>query len=153
MNINQKQEPDYETVNISYVGLVDPSGIEGIVILKTDGGRELHVRAFTGEVAQYIGIFKTSQYDEIPSIYKMIESICEENEIYLVKVKIYSTGQVFRANLYFTGRRDMILRNYRASDAIALAAYYKIPILVRKNLFDDAEANSSTFISSMGTDV
>jgi bifunctional DNase/RNase len=44
-----------------------------------------------------------------------------------------------RANLYFKSRKDyLVLRNYRASDAIALAAYYDIPIKVRKNLFEEA---------------
>jgi len=46
---------------------------------------------------------------------------------------------VLRANLYFKTRDDeMVLRNYRASDSIALAAYYDIPIKVRKNLFEEA---------------
>jgi len=31
----------------------------------------------------------------------------------------------------------MILRNYRASDGLALAAFYKIPILIRKNLLKE----------------
>jgi len=31
----------------------------------------------------------------------------------------------------------MVLRNYRASDAVALAVYYKIPILVRNNLLQE----------------
>ena len=70
--------------------------------------------------------------ESAPSIYKMIEDICEENELVLVKVKIYESGEVLRANLYFTGKKDLVLRNYRASDAMALAAYYNIPILVRK---------------------
>ena len=64
----------------------------------------------------------------------MIEEIWEENELVLVKVKIYESGEFLRANLYFTGKKDMVLRNYRASDAVALGAFYKIPILVRKNL-------------------
>ena len=38
----------------------------------------------------------------------------------LVKVKIYESGDVLRANLYFTGKKDLVLRNYRASDAMAL---------------------------------
>ena len=67
----------------------------------------------------------------------MIEQICEENEIVLVKVKIYESGEVLRANLYFTGKKDIILRNYRASDGIALAAFYNIPILIRKNLLKE----------------
>jgi hypothetical protein len=64
----------------------------------------------------------------------MLEEICEENETVLVKVKIYESGAALRANLHFTGKKEMVLRNYRASDAIALATYYKIPILVRNNL-------------------
>jgi bifunctional DNase/RNase len=49
-------------------------------------------------------------------------------------VKIYESGGIFRANLYFTGKKGMIFRNFRASDAIALATYYNIPVLVRKSL-------------------
>ena len=36
--------------------------------------------------------------------------------------------------LYLTGKKDIVLRNYRASDAVALAVYYNIPILVRSNM-------------------
>jgi bifunctional DNase/RNase len=32
----------------------------------------------------------------------------------------------------------LVLRNYRASDSIALASYYDVPIKVRKNLFEEA---------------
>ncbi len=70
----------------------------------------------------------------IPSIYDLVSEICENNEIILVKTKIYQTGDILRANLYFTGKQDMILKNYRASDAIILSVLYKIPILVRRNL-------------------
>ena len=55
----------------------------------------------------------------------------------MVKGKIYESGEALRANLYFTGKKDMVLRNYRASDAVALAVYYKIPILVRNNLLQE----------------
>ena len=34
-------------------------------------------------------------------------------------------------------KKDIVLRNYRASDGIALAAFYNIPILVRKNLLKE----------------
>jgi len=68
----------------------------------------------------------------------MIEEICEENELILVKVKIYESGDVLRANLYFTGKKDLVLRNYRASDAMTLGAFYNIPILVRKNLLKES---------------
>ncbi len=151
MDIDQAQEPDYESVRIDYVGFVDPYAIEGMVVLKADSGKEFHVRAFSGEVARHISSFGHSAADyeryegedrdammsEVPSIYKMIEEICEENELILVKVKIYESGKVLRANLYFTGKKDMILRNYRASDAMALGAFYNIPILVRSNLLKE----------------
>lgn len=137
MDIDQAQEPDYESVTIDYVGFVDPYAVEGMVILKADSGKEFHMRAFSGEVARHISSFGETG-EEAPSIYKMIEEICEENELVLVKVKIYESGQVLRANLYFTGKKDLVLRNYRASDAMALGAYYKIPILVRKNLLKES---------------
>ncbi len=137
MDIDQAQEPDYDSVKIDYVGFVDPYAVEGMVVLKADNGKEFHMRAFSGEVAKHISSFDESEGDSAPSIYKMIEEICEENELVLVKVKIYESGDVLRSNLYFTGKKDLVLRNYRASDAMALGAYYKIPILVRKNLLKE----------------
>lgn len=137
MKIDQAQEPDYESVKIDYVGFVDPYAVEGMLVLKDDNGKEFHMRAFSGEVARHISSFVDSSGDSVPSIYKMIEEICEENELVLVKVKIYESGEVLRANLYFTGKKDMVLRNYRASDAMALGALYNIPILVRKNLLKE----------------
>ena len=138
MDIDQAQEPDYESVTINYVGFVDPYAVEGMVILKADSGKEFHMRAFSGEVARHISSFGETEGEQAPSIYKMIEEVCEENELVLVKVKIYESGEVLRANLYFTGKKDLVLRNYRASDAMALGAYYKIPILVRKNLLKES---------------
>ena len=138
MDINQDQEPDYESVKIDYVGFVDPYAVEGMTVLKSNEGQEFHMRAFSGEVARHIASFTEDSTDSVPSIYKMIEEICDENELVLVKVKIYESGEVLRANLYFTGKKDLVLRNYRASDALALAAYYNIPILVRKNLLKES---------------
>ena len=134
MDIAQEQDPDYESVKIDYVGFVDPYAVEGMVVLKAPNGKEFHMRAFSGEVAKHISSFSETSEDAVPSIYKMIEDICEENELVLVQVKIYESGEVLRANLYFTGKKDLVLRNYRASDALALGTFYKIPILVRKNL-------------------
>jgi bifunctional DNase/RNase len=54
-------------------------------------------------------------------------------------VKIYESGGIFRANLYFTGKKEVVLRNYRASDAITLAIFYSVPILVRKNMLKEPE--------------
>ena len=137
MDINQSPEPDYDSVTIDYVGFVDPYAVEGMVVLKADNGKEFHMRAFSGEVAKHISSFDDTEGEQAPSIYRMIEEICEQNELTLVKVKIYGSGDVLRANLYFTGKKDLVLRNHRASDAMALGAYYKIPILVRKKLLKE----------------
>ena len=133
MKINDAQEEDYDIVKITHIGFVDEYGVEGLLLLKADDGKEFHMHAFSGEVARHISEFYSDK-QSVPTIYKMLEEICEVNEIFLVKVKIYESGQALRANLYFTGKIELVLRNSRASDAIALAAYYKIPILIRKNL-------------------
>jgi len=137
MDIDQAPEPDYDSVTLDYVGFVDPYAVEGMVVLKADNGKEFHMRAFSGEVAKHISSFDDTEGEQAPSIYRMIEEICEQNELSLVKVKIYESGDVLRANLYFTGKKDLVLRNHRASDAMALAAYYKIPLLVRKKLLKE----------------
>ena len=134
MNIDQAPEPDYDSVKIDYVGFVDPYAVEGMVVMKADNGKEFHMRAFSGEVSRHIASFLDDEHDSVPTIYKMLEDICEANELLLVKVKIYESGDALRANLYLTGKKDLVLRNYRASDAVALAVYYKIPILVRSNM-------------------
>src|SRR6185503_10123279 len=86
------------TASISFVGFVDKLGLEGLLTLKSDDGREFPIRAFSGEVARHI----------------------------------------LRFNLYFKTRKEVItLRNYRASDSIALAAFFDVPIKVRKNLFEE----------------
>ena len=136
MKINDSEEPDYVTVKITNVGFIDEYGIEGLLLLQSDDEREFHMHAFSGEVARHISSFLSGE-ETVPTIYKMLEEICEVNEIFLVKIKIYESGQALRANLYFTGKTELVLRNYRASDAIALAVFYKIPILVRKNLLQE----------------
>ena len=137
MKIDDVQEKDYDIVKITDIGFVDEYGIEGLILLKTDEGKEFHMHAFSGEVARHISSFYSDR-QSVPTIYKMLEEICEHNEIVLVKVKIYESGEALRANLYFTGKKEWVLRNYRASDAVALAVFYKIPILVRKNLLHEA---------------
>ncbi len=137
MNIDQKPEPDYSSAKISYVGFIDPYALEGIIILQSDDKKEFHMRAFSGEVARHIKSFVEGKRDSLPTIYNMIEQLCEENELLLVKAKVYESGSVLRANLYFTGKKDIVLRNYRASDAVALAAFYNIPILIRKTLLKE----------------
>ena len=85
MEIDQAQEPDYDSVKIDYVGFVDPYAVEGLVILKSDNGKEFHMRAFSGEVARHISSFIDKTSEDVTSIYKMIEELCEENELILEK--------------------------------------------------------------------
>ncbi len=130
---------DYVLAKIGYVGFADQFGLEGIVILKTLEGKEFPMRAFSGEVARHISRFQGGDKNTIPTIYNLVEEIAVTQDLLLIEVKVYQSGSVLRANLHFKSRRDnLVLRNYRASDAIALATYYDIPIKVRKNLFEEA---------------
>ena len=114
----------------------------GAVVLK-DETVEFLMSGFSSEVAGMISGFVKGKRDDPPTIYRLVEQICEETEILLVKVKIYESGGIFRANLYFTGKKDMMFRNFRASDAIALATYYNIPILVRKSMLKKIQESKS----------
>lgn len=127
-------DPDYETVKIDQIGIIDSH--TGAVVFK-DESVEFTMSGFSSEVANIIYNFLEEKRDDPPTIYRLIEQICEENELFLVKVKIYESGGIFRANLYFTGKKDLVFRNFRASDAIALATYYSIPILVRKSMLKE----------------
>ena len=124
-------DTDYETVKIDQVGIIDP--LTGAILFKNETV-EFVMSGFSSEVAGFISDFLKGKREDPPTIYRLVEQICEENEILLVKVKVYETGGIFRANLYFTGKKDMVFRNFRASDAIALATYYNIPVLVRKSM-------------------
>ena len=135
MKIDETPDQDYEVVKIANVG-IDSHGNQGVLILNSSDNKEFHMSAFSTEVAMLISSFMNDGHHTIPTIYNMIEQICEESELLLVKIKIYETGNILRANLYFTGKKDLILRHFRASDAIALATFYNIPILVRKKLLE-----------------
>ena len=131
-------EDEYIVAKISYVGFADQLGLEGIVILKTFDGKEFPMRAFSGEVARHISRFQEGDKNTIPTIYNLVEELAVTQDLLLLEVRVYQSGSVLRANLYFKNRKEnFIIRNYRASDAIALAAYYDIPIRVRRNLFEE----------------
>jgi bifunctional DNase/RNase len=134
------EDEEYIMAKISYVGFVDQIGLEGVVVLKSEDGKEFPMRAFSGEVARHISRFQEGDKGSIPTIYNLVEEIAVMQDLLLVEVRVYQSGSVLRANLYFKSRKEgeLILRNYRASDSIALAAYYDIPIKVRKNLFEEA---------------
>jgi len=129
-------DEDSLVVNMDKIGITEFG--HGAVILKTDDGREFPISAFSSETAKCISDFQAGNRNEIPSIYHMVEQICEDSGLLLVKIRIYSSGEALRANLYFTGKKELILRNYRASDAIALASFYSIPILIKKNLLEQS---------------
>lgn len=139
MSRSPSSDEEYITAKISYVGFVDQVGLEGVVILKSDDGKEFPMRAFSGEVARHISRFQEGDKGSIPTIYNLVEEIAVMQDLLLVEVRVYQSGSVLRANLYFKSRKasEIVLRNYRASDSIALAAYYDIPIRVRKNLFEE----------------
>jgi bifunctional DNase/RNase len=131
-------EDEYIVAKISYVGFADQLGLEGIVILKTSDGKEFPMRAFSGEVARHISRFQEGDKNTIPTIYNLVEELAVTQDLLLLEVRVYQSGSVLRANLYFKTRKEnIIMRNYRASDAIALAAYYDIPIHIRRNLFEE----------------
>ena len=134
-----EEDAEYVLVKISYVGFADQLGLEGIVILKTFEGKEFPMRAFSGEVARHISRFQEGDKNTIPTIYNLVEEIAVMQDLLLTEVKVYQSGSVLRANLYFKKRKEyLVLRNYRASDSIALAAYYDVPIRIRRNLFEEA---------------
>ena len=128
---------EYISARIGQVGHADKLGLEGVLVLLSSDGREFPMRAFSGEVAQHISRFQNGDKGSIPTIYNMVEEIAVLQDLLLVEVRVYQSGSVLRANLYFKKRgEELVFRNYRASDAIALAAYYDAPIKVRKSLFE-----------------
>ena len=134
-----EEDVEYVLVKISYVGFADQLGLEGIVILKSFEGKEFPMRAFSGEVARHISRFQEGDKNTIPTIYNLVEEIAVMQDLLLTEVKVYQSGSVLRANLYFKRRKEyLVLRNYRASDSIALAAYYDAPIKIRRNLFEES---------------
>ena len=137
-NYSISPENDYVDVQISDVGYVDHLGLEGVIILRSADGKEFPINAFSGEVAKHILRFQQGDKNTIPTIYNLVEEIAVMQDLLLMEVRIYMSGSVLRANLYFQTRKNpLILRNYRASDAIALASYYDVPIKIRKNLFNE----------------
>lgn len=136
MNDFPTLDDDFIDVEITNIGYADSMGLEGFLVLRSLDGQEFPINAFSGEVAKHILRFRQGDKNTIPTIYNLVEEIAVLQDLLLMEIRIYLSGSVLRANLYFRGRKDnLILRNYRASDAIALASYYEVPIKVRKNLF------------------
>ena len=134
----EDSQDEFIPVDISYVGFINQFGLEGMVVLKNLQGDEFPIRAFSGEVAKHISRFRDGDKTTIPTIYNLIEEISVLQDLLLIEVRIYRTGSVLRSNLYFKTRKDVItLTNYRASDSIALAAFFDVPIKIRRELFEE----------------
>ena len=105
------RDEEYVLAKISQVGFVDPQGQEGVVILKTFEGKEFPMRAFSGEVARHILRFREGDKNSIPTIYNLVEEIAVIQDLLLMEVRVYQSGSVLRANLYFKSRKDnLVLR-------------------------------------------
>lgn len=135
---------EYVTVRVSEVGFADQSGIEGVVVLAADDDRVFTMRAFSGEVAMHMQRFNRGDRSSIPSVYNMVEELAEKEGLHLAGVKVFSVGQVLRADLQFLGKgKEMLLSGYRASDSIALAVFYDAPIMLEKSLLESSRQEDS----------
>jgi bifunctional DNase/RNase len=99
--------------------------------------------SFSGEVAAMISNFTNGDRVSIPTIYKLIEDLEDRMGIMLVRVEIYNSKEnVMRSDLFFVDRnnKQVKLEGYKASDAIALAAYHDVEIFVEDKLLARASA-------------
>jgi bifunctional DNase/RNase len=133
-----KLDQEYVPVKLAGVGHIDDSGAEGVVNLVSlaDERDRLVMRAFSGEVATHIARFIQGDRSSIPTIYNIIEEFAERGGLQLVNVKLYGSGAAIRGDISFRGheKKTLVLQGYRASDCVALAAFYDAPILVEKTL-------------------
>ncbi len=133
-------EEKYVRMRVTEVGYADQYGLQGVVVLMSDDQKKFPITAFSGEVADHIQRFLKGDRTSIPTIYKMMEELAETHSLYLDSIQIYQKSNVLRANLCFRGKDGpLTLKNYRASDSIALATYYDAPINLRKDILDHTE--------------
>ena len=131
MKNNLKDITNYIKVKITEVGFADPQGLQGILVLTAKDGRNIPITAFSGEVAQHIKRFINGDRTSLPTIYKLVEELAEYNYMLLTKIEIYNKDNLLRANIHFKIRdKEIVLNHYRASDSIALAAFYDSDILI-----------------------
>ncbi|MEM0123740.1 MAG: DUF151 domain-containing protein [Conexivisphaerales archaeon] len=117
-------------VEIKNLGYVTDS-CEGVVEFTSDDGRAFIMNSFSSEVSYHINRFMAGDRNSMPTIYNLVEELANQVGVELEKVEIYERGNVLRANIYFIGRnKKFSLENYRASDAVALAAFYNMPIYI-----------------------
>lgn len=128
---------DYVVVKVAEVGFADEDGLEGLVLLKAQPEGTFTMRAFSGETAMHMSRFDKGDRSSIPSVYNMIEEFAEKEGLHLAGIEVYASGSVLRSDLQFVGKgKEMLLRGYRASDAIAIALFYDAPILLHRSLLE-----------------
>ncbi len=128
---------DFISVKVAEVGFADEDGIEGLVLLKAPTDETFTMRAFSGETAMHMSRFDKGDRSSIPSVYNMIEEFAEKEGLHLAGIEVFPSGSVLRSDLQFVGRgKEMLLRGYRASDAIAIALFYDAPILLHRSLLE-----------------
>ena len=128
---------EYVTVKVAEVGFADEDGLEGLVLLKGTDEETFTMRAFSGETAMHMSRFEKGDRSSIPSVYNMIEEFAEKQGLHLAGIEVYPSGSVLRSDMQFVGRgKEMLLRGYRASDAIAVALFYDAPILLHRSLLE-----------------
>jgi bifunctional DNase/RNase len=117
-------------VEIKNLGYVSDS-CEGVVEFASEDGRAFTMNSFSSEVSYHINRFMAGDRNSIPTVYNLVEELANQIGVELEKIEIYERGNVLRANVYFIGRnKKFSLENYRASDAVALAAFYNMPIYI-----------------------
>jgi bifunctional DNase/RNase len=128
---------DFVPVKVSEVGFADEDGLEGLVLLKSQTDETFTMRAFSGETAMHMSRFDKGDRSSIPSVYNIIEEFAEKEGLHLAGIEVFPSGSVLRSDLQFVGRgKEMLLRGYRASDAIAIALFYDAPILLHRSLLE-----------------
>lgn len=136
---------EYVPVRLGTIGFLDEGGLEGVVSLNSlaDERDKLVMRAFSGEVATHMARFVKGDRSSIPSIYNIIEELAERSGLQIVNVQIYGSGALLRGDINFRGHdKSFALQGYRASDCVALAAFYDAPILVHSTLMSREDAPS-----------
>ena len=137
----QVEDEEYISARISYVGFVDQLGLEGVVVLKSNEGKEFPMRAFSGEVARHISRFQEGDKGSIPTIYKLVDALSSMPYPLHVDGPMFARASVLSAVLYFTNSNgEIALRNYIFSTSMELARCYAIVMQVGIIIFEAALA-------------
>ena len=129
---------EYVNVKVSEIGFADENGQEGLIWLKSGDDKLFAMRAFSGEIAMHMQRFLRGDRSSIPSVFNIVEEFAERLGLHLAGVEIFPSGEVLRADMQFIGRNgaEVLLKGYRASDAIALALFYDGFILLHSSLLE-----------------